>query len=51
MRDDADEAADKFAAVGLVARTVPTGQGIARVLCGDLDDGDAFLEDAIRNRG
>ena len=51
MRADADEAADRFAAVGPMPPTVPTGQGIARVLCGDLDDGDAFLEDAIRIGG
>ena len=48
MRADADEAADRFAAVGLVAAMVPTGQGVARVLCGDRDDGDAFLADAAR---
>ncbi|HMD93900.1 MAG TPA: hypothetical protein VKG80_14800 [Trebonia sp.] len=48
MRADADEAALRFAAAGIVAPTVPIGQGIARVLCGDLDGGDAFLEDAIR---
>ena len=48
MRADADEAADRFAAAGLVTMAVPLGQGVARVLCGDPDDGDAFLEDAIR---
>jgi LuxR family transcriptional regulator, maltose regulon positive regulatory protein len=48
MRADADEAADRFAAASIVAATVPTGQGIARVLCGDLDGGDAFLEEATR---
>ena len=47
MRADADEAADRLAAVGLVLVTVPLGQGVARVLCGDPDDGDAFLEYAI----
>jgi LuxR family transcriptional regulator, maltose regulon positive regulatory protein len=46
MRADADEAAARFAAAGIVAATVPAGQGIARVLCGDLDGGDAFLEKA-----
>jgi LuxR family maltose regulon positive regulatory protein len=48
MRADADEAAARFAAAGIMAATVPTGQGIARVLCGDLDGGDAFLEEATR---
>jgi LuxR family maltose regulon positive regulatory protein len=48
MRADADEAADRFAAAGLVTMAVPLGQGVARVLCGDPDGGDAFLEDAIR---
>ncbi len=48
MRADADDAARKFAAAGMVTAAVPTAQGIARVLCGDLDGGDAFLEDTIR---
>jgi len=48
MRADADQAARGFAAAGMVVAAVPTGQGIARVLCGDLDGGDAFLEDTIR---
>ncbi len=47
MRADADEAARGLAAAGIGAQTVPVGQGIARILCGDLDGGDAFLEDAI----
>ena len=51
MRADADEAADKFAAIGLVAATVPTRQGVARILCGDRDDGDAFLADAVPRIG
>lgn len=51
MRADADEAADRFAALGLVPAIVPTGQGIARVLCGDRDDGDAFLADAVGREG
>jgi LuxR family maltose regulon positive regulatory protein len=50
MRADADEAAHWYAAASLVvAGGVPATQGIARVLCGDLDGGDAFLEDTIRN--
>jgi LuxR family maltose regulon positive regulatory protein len=48
MRADADEAVHRFAAAGIVAATVPMAQGIARVLCGDLDGGDAFLEDGVR---
>ena len=48
MGADADEAAERFAAAGIVAPTIPTGQGIARVLCGDPDRGDAFFEDAIK---
>jgi LuxR family maltose regulon positive regulatory protein len=48
MRADADEAVHKFAAVGRTPASVPNAQGIARVLCGDLDGGDAFLEDAVR---
>jgi LuxR family transcriptional regulator, maltose regulon positive regulatory protein len=48
MRADADEAVQRFAAAGIVAATVPVAQGIARVLCGDLDGGDAFLEDGVR---
>ena len=48
MRADADEAVHKFAAAGKMRATVPTAQGIARALCGDLDGGDAFLEEAIR---
>ena len=48
MRADADEAVHKFAAAGRMPATVPTAQGIARVLCGDPDDGAAFFEEAIR---
>jgi LuxR family maltose regulon positive regulatory protein len=46
MDADADEAARKAAAVGLVAPAVGLMQGIARILCGDLDGGEAFLKDA-----
>ena len=48
MRADADEAVLRFAAAGKRPPTVPTAQGTARVLCGDLDGGDAFLEEAVR---
>jgi len=47
MRADADEAAQKFPAAGIMAPVVQLNQGLARVLCGDLDGGDAFLADAI----
>jgi LuxR family maltose regulon positive regulatory protein len=46
MRADADEAARRFAAENIVAGVVPLTQGLARVVCGDLDGGDLFLEDA-----
>ncbi len=48
MRADADEAVRRYAAAGRMPPTVPTAQGIARILCGDLDGGDAYLEDAVR---
>jgi LuxR family maltose regulon positive regulatory protein len=47
MRADADEAARRFAAAGIVAPVAPLTQGTARVLNGDLDGGDAFFEEAI----
>jgi LuxR family maltose regulon positive regulatory protein len=46
MRADADEAARKFAAANFVAPITPLVQGMARVLCGDLDGGDAYFSDA-----
>jgi LuxR family transcriptional regulator, maltose regulon positive regulatory protein len=46
MRADADEAAQKFTAENIVLAVVPLVQGLARVLCGDLDGGDLFLKDA-----
>jgi LuxR family maltose regulon positive regulatory protein len=46
MRADADEAARKFAAGNFVFPITPLLQGIARVLCGDPDGGDAFFADA-----
>jgi LuxR family maltose regulon positive regulatory protein len=46
MRADADEAARKFAAANFAAPVIPVMQGMARVLCGDLDGGDAFFFDA-----
>jgi LuxR family maltose regulon positive regulatory protein len=46
MREDADEAVRRFATESFVIPTHKLVQGIARVLSGDLDGGDAALEDA-----
>ena len=46
MRADADEAVCRFAAGSFLTPTPALMQGIARVLCGDLDGGDECLEDA-----
>ena len=46
MRADADEAVCRFAAGSFLTPTPALMQGIARILCGDLDGGDACLEDA-----
>jgi LuxR family transcriptional regulator, maltose regulon positive regulatory protein len=46
MRADADEAVRRFAAESFASPTPTLTQGIARVLSGDLDGGDASLEDA-----
>jgi LuxR family maltose regulon positive regulatory protein len=48
MRADADEAVRRFAAESFVSPGTAILQGIARVLCGDLDGGDASLEDGVR---
>ena len=50
MRADAEEAARMFAAEYMVVPAPTLLQGIARVLDGDLDGGDALFEDAISNR-
>ena len=47
MRADADEAVRRFAAGSFRTPTPALVQGIARVLSGDLDGGDASLEDAL----
>jgi LuxR family transcriptional regulator, maltose regulon positive regulatory protein len=47
MRADADEAARRFAAAGMVVPAAQLAQGIARVLCGDPGGADVFFEDAI----
>ena len=46
MRADADEAVRRFAAGSFLTPAPLLLQGIARVLCGDLDGGDLSLEDA-----
>jgi LuxR family maltose regulon positive regulatory protein len=46
MRADADEAASRFAA-RMAAPVIPLLQGIARVLSGDLDGGDASFEEVL----
>ncbi len=51
MRADADEAARKFAAENLVIPIATLLQGIARILSGDLDGGDASLQDAVSAAG
>jgi LuxR family transcriptional regulator, maltose regulon positive regulatory protein len=47
MRADADEAVRRFSAQSFVTPAPAFLQGIARILCGDLDGGDASLEDGI----
>jgi LuxR family transcriptional regulator, maltose regulon positive regulatory protein len=48
MRADADEAARKLSAAGIATSGAALAQGIARVLAGDLDDGDRSLHKTIR---
>jgi LuxR family maltose regulon positive regulatory protein len=47
MRADADDATLRWAAANFVGPVTVFLQGVARVLCGDLDGGEAFLRDAI----
>jgi LuxR family maltose regulon positive regulatory protein len=47
MRADADEAARGFAAGSFVTPAPALLQGVARILCGDIDGGDLSLEDAV----
>ena len=47
MRADADEAVRRFAAESFLTPTPVLQQGIARMLCGDLDGSDVSLEDAV----
>jgi LuxR family maltose regulon positive regulatory protein len=51
MRADADEAAQKFAEANFVVAVAPLLQGTARILCGDLDGGDAFFFNAENIEG
>ena len=51
MRADADEAARRCAAAGVVAPATALLQGLGCALCGDLDGGDAFFEDAASQAG
>jgi len=48
MRADADEAARKLAQAGVVRPVAGALQGLACVLSGDLDGGDAFFEESFR---
>jgi LuxR family transcriptional regulator, maltose regulon positive regulatory protein len=48
MRADADEAVRRFAALGVVTPSPTFYQGVARVLCGDPEGGDASFEAAVR---
>src|SRR6201993_1167956 len=47
MRTDADEAAQRLAAAGIIAPVAALCQGIAQVLSGDPEGGEAFFEEAI----
>jgi LuxR family transcriptional regulator, maltose regulon positive regulatory protein len=47
MRADADEAAQKLAAANIVAPVAQLCQAMARILSGDLDGADTYLEDAV----
>ena len=47
MLADADEAVRRFAAGSFLTPTPALMQGIARILCGDLDGGDLSLQDAV----
>jgi LuxR family maltose regulon positive regulatory protein len=48
MMADADAAARMFPAAGIVTSAPALLQGVARILSGDLDGGDAALADAVR---
>jgi LuxR family transcriptional regulator, maltose regulon positive regulatory protein len=48
MRADADEAIEKLAAADIVTTSGTLAQGIARILSGDLDGGDRWLQETVR---
>ena len=50
MHADADEAVRGFAAGSFVRPAPALMQGLARILCGDLDGGDLSMEDAVSVR-
>ena len=47
MRADAGEAAQRFAATGIIAPVAALCQGIAQVLSGDPEGGETFFEEAL----
>ena len=47
MHTDAEEAVRRCAEAGIVAPAATLAQGLAYVLCGDLDGGDAAFDDAV----
>ena len=48
MRADADEAVRRFAAADMAVADIPLMQGMAQILSGDLDHGDASFEKMLR---
>ena len=48
MRADADEAAQRFTAAGIVAPVGAAVQGLARLLCGDLDGAEQYFKEGIK---
>jgi LuxR family transcriptional regulator, maltose regulon positive regulatory protein len=47
MDTDADETAHRFTALGAMLPVIPLLRGLARILAGDPDSGDAYFEDAV----
>jgi LuxR family transcriptional regulator, maltose regulon positive regulatory protein len=47
MRADADEAAQRFAATGIITPVTALCRGIAQVLSGDPESGETFFEEAL----
>ena len=48
MRADADEAIQKLAAADIATTSGTLAQGIARIVSGDLDGGDRWLQETVR---